>query len=289
VGEKMIKSSMFLGDTTNVDHAYINNLGDIVGGSYRPKFTVTGKVDPVEKVVVDFSTVKKSLKAAIDDTEDGFDHKLWWIEGESLGNITFTGATVSIVTPKVKIYGPKNIVKVVTSSTSFNDYCLSALQKKHPTVDIELETVLTTNFDIMPQLNSMPHMFRYVHGLKESTSWGCQNIGHGHLSYIAANTTNTLATDLLLAEIARDLDGVIFAWADNMPTENLIEYHCGRGPMSMEFVGDVKLVKLTTETTVEFLVDYVIDRYEHQLKQAGVTILFVSEGLSKGACRGINV
>lgn len=283
----MIKSSMFLGDTTNVDHAYIDNEGYVVGGSYRPKFTVTGVVDPVENVVVDFSAVKKSLKSAIDDPEEGFDHKLWWIDGISVGNITFTTDTVSIVTPKVKISGPKNIVRVVATPTSFNDYCLAALQKKYPAVDIELDTTLTTNFDLMPHMNSTPYMFRYVHGLKESTSWGCQNIGHGHLSYIAAETTDILSTDLLLAKIAVDLDRVIFAWTNNMGAENRIEYYCERGSMSMEFVGDVKLVKLATETTVEFLVDYIVDCYRQQLTEAGVKTLFVSEGLSKGAYKDV--
>jgi hypothetical protein len=31
-------------------------------------------------VVIDFSTVKKTIKKVIDDPEKGFDHKLWWFE-----------------------------------------------------------------------------------------------------------------------------------------------------------------------------------------------------------------
>lgn len=284
---------MFLGDTTNVDYAYIDNKGMILGGSYRPKFIVTGEIDPVEKVVVDFSTIKKSLKAIIDDKETGFDHKLWWIEGYSKGEINFNNSTVVITTPYMRIEGPKDIVKVTmydesyTASADFNRYCLGKLKEKFPRVNIKMETNLGTTFDVIPQINSDYHAFRYVHGLKNSTSWGCQNIGHGHLSYIAAQTHNTQATDQVLYQISKDIDSAIFAWRDNQPNDNTIKYRCERGNMQMEFADVVKVICLETETTVEYLVEYIVNRYKHLLINAGVQTLFVSEGLSKGACLAV--
>lgn len=284
----MTTSSMFLADTTNIDHAYIDEQGMIVGGSYRPKFVVTGTVDPVENVVVDFSTIKKTLKATIDDQDAGFDHKLWWIVGKSKGVLEVNGDRISITTDHVQIQAPANAIRIIESSveTELTNYLLAKTAQVYPDVNICIATDLTVDLDVMPQINSTPHLFRYVHGLKESTSWGCQNIGHGHLSYIAATTTNPLMTNMLLAQIAQELDNTVFAWNQNV-SDRTIDYTCGRGHMSMKLSADVKLVVLNTETTVEHLVDYVDATYKQELIDAGVVSLFVSEGLSKGACLNV--
>lgn len=281
----MSKSSMFLGDTTNVDHAYIDDTGMVVGGSYRPKFIVTGEVDPVENVVVDFSTIKKSIKSYIDDKEEGFDHKLWWYEGTSKGTITFDGDRVTIITPHVKITGPKNIIRVITQEADMNEYLMEKLNEKYPSVNICISTIQTTAFDIMPQMNTDVVPFRYVHGLKLSTSWGCQNIAHGHLSYIAATTSDILKTNILLKTMAQELDNSIFAWSENL-SDNVISYESSRGYMEM-VVKSGKIKVLKTETTVEHIVDYIVDNWYNDLKLAGVETLFVSEGLSKGANKDI--
>lgn len=279
-----MKSSLFLNDTTNIDHAFIDDLGMIVGGSFRPKFIVTGEVDQHENVVVDFSTIKKTIKKLIDDNDEGFDHKLWWITGLSLGDIEFTVDTVTITTPMLTITGPKNIVRVI-DQVHLNGYLEERLQEIYPAVNITIDTTLTTEFDLHPNMNSKAHMFRYVHGLKESTSWGCQNIGHGHLSYIAANTTDQLETDLVLAKIAVELDNTIFAWNDNTGGNDAdIKYTCSRGEMSMTLhdASDSCIV-LGTETTIENIVNFIATEWFEELASAGVKQLYVSEGLSKGA------
>lgn len=286
-----MQSSMFLGDTTNIDHAYIDENGVVVGGSYRPKFFVTGDIDPVENVVVDFSTIKKTLKAIIDDKVSGYDHKLWWINGVSEGEISFVEDQVHIITPYVNITGPKDIVKLIDGDVDeyFVKELTVLLNQKYPNVNITIENTMTTTFDLMPHVNSDAFRFRYVHGLKESTSWGCQNIAHGHLSYIAAETTNELATNMLLAGIASTLDGSVFVWHDNITGHDqdgsmvTVEYTSGRGHMKME-VHDSLVVPIETETTVEHLVEFVAAEYGEMLRNAGVTRLHVSEGLSKGAC-----
>jgi hypothetical protein len=282
------QSSLFLGDTTNVDFAYIDDSGMIRGGSVRPKFIVTGKVDPVENVVVDFSTIKKSLKAAIDDKEEGYDHKLWWYADHSGGDLTITDGRVVIDTPYVRIEIPRNALTLITPDEGFQEYVTRKAREAYPNVDVSIDTKMTTTFDLMPQMTSSAHPFRYVHGLRESTSWGCQNIGHGHLSYLAADATgHTAEVDDVLSQIATEIHDTVFVWADNFK-DDTITYTCSRGPMSMTLKEGVKRAVLDTETTVEHLVDYVANTYRERLLSVGVTSLFVSEGLSKGACVDIH-
>jgi hypothetical protein len=282
-----MRSKLWLSDTTNIDHAYIDERGYLIGGSLRPKFIVHGVVDPVENVVVDFSTIKKSIKSIIDHNETGFDHKLWWFTNSSNGTITFTDDTVMIETPMITITGPKNIVRIMDDGfDTIGDHINDELRVLYPNVGIELEVELTTTLDLYPSMNSNPHLFRYAHGLRESTSWGCQNIAHGHLSYIAAATVNELATDLLLAKIAVELDNTIFGWKENANVnENDIDisYTAQRGYMYM-VIKDGKFIILDNESTIENIVEYVAERWGRELHDAGVYELYVSEGLSKGSC-----
>ena len=276
-------SSMFLGDTTNIDLAYISCTGEVVGYSYRPKFIVSGKIDAKENVVVDFSTIKKLLKGTIDDRFDGYDHKLWWYEDASKGTIQFASGMVNIKTPYVEITGPADIVKVIPKDFGIEEHVNRLLQEKYPYNEVSARLTLTTDVDLMPEMNVPPQFFSYVHGLKDSTSWGCQNIAHGHLSYIIAEVTGdtTLATELL-KKIADRINGTIFAWKRNV-NENIITYDSFRGPMKMR-VNSEKFEVLQTETTVEHLVHWVYRVYRDDLYDAGVKTLFLSEGLSKGAC-----
>lgn len=284
-------SAMWLGDTTNIDMSYITNTGEIVGNSIRPKFIVAGKVDPVEQVVVDFSNIKKTIKRLTDDNERGLDHKLIWLEGYSAGNVTFSEDTVTIETEHVKITGPKNIVRIIGVDDNLETYLNKELAILYPNVDVTVASFDTSTFDVMPMVNTSTHPFTYVHGLRESTSWGCQNIAHGHLSYLAAVTEYELGTNLLLQKIAAELDGTVFVWKNNCveQTDNSvkIDYSCSRGAMSME-VTNQKFVVIETESTVEHLVDYVAQRWGNELRANGVSTLFVSEGLSKGACVDLN-
>ena len=109
-------AELFLSDLTVVDHAYIDDSGNVVGGSFNPTFYVAGNVDPVEQVVVDFSTIKKDIKNIIDSRLIGFDHKLWVIDGYSNVNTLSwnslshdTDATqVEIETPTTKLSIPES-------------------------------------------------------------------------------------------------------------------------------------------------------------------------------------
>lgn len=299
---------MFLNQISVVDHAYIDDKGHVVGGSFNPDFIVSGDIDPVEQVVVDFSTVKKDLKRFIDHKEFGFDHKLWFIVGYSLG--TFEQHMVdgewyySIITPTFRAKLPANAVKVFTATeytlesigSAFEDYLQVHMESLYPSIKIVCNntTIAHTNNSIasgqngvLPVAQSQPSYFTYVHGLKDSTSWGCQNNSHGHLSFIQLEPANA-DTLLLQQSIASVLDGVVFIKRENIDrTEGSwvhIDYTTERGHFYAAYdASQIKVVILDTETTIEHLVSHVAEAFGDDIKALGVTRVFVSEGLSKGA------
>lgn len=294
----MARSTMFLSNLSVVDHAYIDHNGEIVGGSFNPSFLVSGDVDETEQVVIDFSTCKKDLKAIIDDKETGIDHKLW------IGNFskcTFSfyqtesgGQFVKIKTPVWDINVPANAVHLVDSAiydtdmvgAYMQDFVNKKLQSKYPGVQVTVYNNTETHG--MPYFKNMT-MFRYTHGLKDSTSWGCQNIAHGHLSYVSVWGDDEVGCKILSSEIANFLDRTMFVYDTNLGRTDdgfiKIQYTTERGAFTLERrVSDTtNILVLPHETTIEHLVDMIARTFEYELKEVGAYELYVSEGLTKGA------
>lgn len=288
-------SCIFLSNISVVDHAYIDNRGNVVGGSFNPSFLVSGEVDPVEQVVVDFSAVKKQIKAIIDDKQIGFDHKLWFIQGWSTGTVSQTENYYTITTPTTEIRLPINAVTIIPDGIYSIDsigrhmgaLVERELSKLHPKINVKVECLNSVDAHFPTNARSAA-LFRYAHGLKDSTSWGCKNIAHGHLSYVQLLPV-TEATSALVETVAQELDDTIFIFRDNIIQESdtwmTIGYTTERGGFEAQYKKDAyKLVVLETETTVEHLVDYVVARFAEEFESAGVSHVLVSEGLSKGAC-----
>lgn len=322
-------STMFLNDLTVVDHAYITEHGDVRGGSFNPSFLVEGEIDPVEKVVVDFSTIKKQLKQFIDDKELGFDHKLWVING--LSNITSievdgvlvtdfadlldhkvysSTSNVTILTPTVTLNVPKNAVKFIDP-----DHCEYTIDNVGKWLSEYLNDCFGGNVTVTCHNTINAHTllpvqvapigyFTYAHGLKDSTSWGCQNIAHGHLSFIqlVGSATPDVQREII-SMITADLDGTVFINKENVVVETAehvgIKYTTPRGSFTGLYekfnprahnicktviaASPAHCVILDSETTIEFLVEYVKSEYSNIFKKFGITAVMVSEGLSKGA------
>lgn len=313
-----MESSMFLNQPTVIDHAYIDHEGRVIGGSFNPCFIVTGKVDPVEHVVVDFSNVKKTLKALIDDRETGFDHKLWVLTQVSNAEVSVGETSVSITTPCTTMELPRNAVKFLHTALDytkeevgkeFESYLNTEMRAAYPGVGISVEVhnaarhqLMTLSDPLMENLDWAIQSFSYVHGLKDSTSWGCQNIGHGHASFVQIFFLDELPAPpgketsedpyALLTSIGDYLDRTIFVNHSNVvsfgdPEEwwiNLEYSTPERGTFRAGYNTRLqKVCVLESETTVEHLVDHVVSLFGDRLRKSGVSKLFLSEGLSKGA------
>jgi len=296
------KLTMFLSDLTVVDHAYIDDNGKIIGGSFNPGFLVTGEIDPVENVIVDFSTIKKSIKGKIDDPISGFDHKLWIIEGYSQCNYSFNEDRAHIDSQAIELDIPKDAVKIFSAKEysiiemglAFANYLNDVLKAHHPGVKVRC-----FNNTKPHQLNIQNHptsYFTYCHGLKNSTSRGCQNNSHGHLSFVALfpdedinHSCDNKKILQLQNDIAQELDATIFVWKENITKQEqnwiYMEY-CSRdrGYFSAKYnTQQQKVVVLDNETTVEFLIEYVSNKWYKQLSDVEADVMMLSEGLTKGA------
>ena len=285
-----MKNSMFLSNLSIVDHAYIDTNGLIVGGSFNPSFIISGEMDEVEQVVIDFSTCKKDVKAIIDDKEIGMDHKLWIGEFSNCEVQDDGVESFKISTPVWDITLPYNAVHFVNAPHYDTDsigvhmqkFVQSELEKKYPTIKVEV--INTVEAHGMPWMTNKAY-FTYSHGLKNSTSWGCQNIAHGHLSYINIVAEDEIGATLLGQKIAAYLDRTMFVWEENLnPDTNTISYSTERGQFKLtQRSNDAKVCLFNTETTIENLTNAICDMFADDLNLIFASEVYISEGLSKGA------
>lgn len=313
-------STMFLNELTILDHAYISSDGIVIGGSFNPSFLVTGKIDPVEQVVVDFSTIKKRIKQYIDDDVNGFDHKCWIIENFSHFMVHIDGeiehdfsklasneidpeTEIEIHTSTSIMVAPKNAFKFIPTIAKHENYSIDNVGMwldtylnnifKDENIQVECTNTIKAHTH-MPEETNPIALFTYVHGLKDSTSWGCQNLAHGHLSYLQVDSDATPEKQKeVLTQIAKDLDYSTFVNRNNIDRDTekelAISYDTKRGHFEASYKKNQrfdrrrKLKVLDTETTVEYLAEYIKNTYAGTLQSINARGLFVSEGLSKGA------
>lgn len=296
------RATMFFDNVTDLDCAVINN-GKVVGRSFRIAAEVTGPIQTEEQVVIDFSACKKEMKRLIDDAELGFDHKFIACTKDDLDGAYArkpNGTERSYISADAfSAIGDTHMFNIIDSA--FSEDILVSLRRA-------IEAMLAEGLDKLMELdegsidvrllpldplevtsgnNRLP--FNYVHGLKNSTSYGCQNIIHGHSSFIEAfddqGAPVPLSHLINIFDIAFNYD-VVVTTSDNVATRDsatVIEYESkSRGVFKMETTQDVWVLDYP-DTTVENLAHYIAVQNRDSLLRNKISRIRVSEGLSKGA------
>lgn len=290
----MTTSTMFLRNITCIDHAWIDCNGFIVGGSKHQEIFVTGAVDEQEQVVVDFSNIKKLLKSWIDDKETGYDHKLWLFTKESNCTWNIVDSTITIVSPQFTAVLPTNAVHIIDGTyydldQDMSKYLLDHAHAHYGTSIVDIQVRLS---DDQFAQNVWRKTFTYSHGLKNSTSWGCQNPGHGHTSFVELVPKHGVDLDQvvkLLDEIVARLNRRVLVYKENVigvTDQDFTIKYCtpARGDFLVTYRRTHPHKFFDVETTVENIVSTIVAELQEQLTDAGVETVYISEGLAKGAC-----
>ncbi|TPG60146.1 hypothetical protein [Ewingella americana] len=329
----MTTSTIFFANQNCIDFGFLRADGCPIGYSVNPSFTLTGRIEEKEQVVIDFSDAKKKLKQFMDDS---FDHRLVVFknaDGSLLGvESTETNAENRTVFHLKNALGrielPEDafcIVDIVGESPDVDsfvqnnlqiflkDYCEKALLA-HYGFAVEVQVKMATLMMSYGDLNNtvFPTLkFNYVHGLKNSTSYGCKNIGHGHLSYLhfehdiklpdQHSPDNKLVIEAFkeYSHLEKVLTNCIFVKRENLDHQQngdeefmVISYSTEeRGFMEMtlnvnelEHYPDVNIHICDKETTIENLAERISEIIARECPNLSgfVNQLFVSEGLTKG-------
>lgn len=287
-------SSIFLNNLTQIDYAEIDVRSlTPKGGSYQLNAIVSGKVDDVEQVVVDFSKIKKDIKGIVDDQNEGYDHKLWVPVDNTNINVEEDSGEIQISTMFFESISPTNATQFITKNIvlDINSLVENYLNKKYPLLKINTQSELTQDNYCPSHLLCSKIDFRYMHGLRNSSSWGCQNMNHGHLSWMAFADKDNSPVLFPFAQSRRlkdELNNSIFIWEENVRSIKNgfieIEYRTPRGLFYSKYSKNSnKVIIVSEDTTIENLADWFVKKYYDVLIEYGVKAIYMSEGLSKGS------
>lgn len=307
----METKSLFLQNITGLDCGVVTSEGHLDGRSYNVSVVVTGEISTVEAVVVDFSTLKKSLKGYIDSEIYGFDHKLLILEGasrvrhdiivEADGSeyLAIKGKSFELTCPTnaVKFVKPVKIRNLRDPRPAYqiggyirdamSEELLKHLQKQFPNsriteVEVRLNSIpMSVGLDSSDSENETLLKFNYIHGLKNSSSWGCQNIAHGHTSFIQVPSKKYIS--LFNRMLVEDQKCNVFVMRENIINDTrshlAIRYECPRGVFGMCLQKDQYQIWITEkETTIENLAEFLMIQ-----SRSVPGSYYFSEGLQKGS------
>lgn len=224
--------------------------------------------------------------------------------------------TVIIETPSTTLVLPLDAVKFIKGGYNEQDIAASmsefltkgfhayhehgkTCEISYDVPDIKIETVIRaephTFINPVKDTVELVSIFRYTHGLGRSTSWGCQNVAHGHKSYLQFipkdNLSDMEIEDMqnLLEATASQLDNAVFINEKDViqssETKITVQYETReRGMFYAEYdrLEYHNIYVLDRETTVENIADHVYLFTQHDLEEAKVSKMLISEGLNKG-------
>lgn len=312
-------TSLFLHNVTHVDCAVIGNDGLPSGLSFVPAFRVHGEVSGDEQVIEDFSSIKKRIKQLVDDPDYGYDHKLIIpmvadrAKDDPFYLQTSSPNGVKLDVGHIRITCPPNAIRIIHDFStqtaeepvltlirqSMEQYLSERLGLKVEVFIPEPQVVQPNGLHYFcPERHAIAYQFEYTHGLPKSTSWGCQNILHGHSSFIQLATDRFGGTEeaqafvdysltSLAESIAAYLDEAYIVSKDHYTNSNglqVVSYESrDRGYFELHLPSDYNVVVMDSEPTIENIVHHVAKQFEAELRENRVTSIAVSEGLWKGS------
>lgn len=319
----MVTKAILVGDL-NADCAILRKQDKFpIGHSSQISAILTGPVEDKEQVIVDFSKAKKALKALIDGI--GPDHRLIVahtitsgdtasdasVENTPLpwsGNLPKDGvlnvnvpegATLAMVLKQ----SLEDMVKSVSKMADMSMIDEQEFASNHPelvdaiavlsTVDIEWqvgeEQQLLAPFD----LGAVSRTFRYIHGLPNSSSWGCQMPIHGHLSVLQIRPNFMVDENMLLDWLPSHIHFIdrtsIIEDGAAPDTETTVRYATqqrGEFVLTYDQKDETMRVAAPTDTTIENIAEWFAIQMRARFGELGFKgktfDLYVSEGLKKG-------
>ena len=299
--------TIYMDNVTVIDCAILNYSNEVVGRSFAVSVTVSSAdLNGKEQVVADFSSIKAKIKAFIDGPF-GPDHK-FVVPGKYVKVIPrTTGVNIATVDiPNGITYeGPADALYPFDYEHGagvvllLEERLASDLGQRFP--EFTFQVFFSERFS-----RHNDCVFYYSHGLAKSTSFGCQNIIHGHTSMVALKvqsfeefqhvvegssvgtwTNNRRQIDDALRKVRSLANRAYFYCADHWnAAESCIEYTSARGHFKLTLPKNQKRVELAVEPTVENMVARFTDQLRNLLTAEAFSMIqrvYVSEGLWKGA------
>jgi len=282
---------LFVRNLTVIDASYLDSVRGFVGESYQVDIVLQGALNE-QSMILDFSLVKKQIKAIIDAEVD---HKL-------LVPHASENCEVSIEDKRTQVNFKLEDNSVIQLRCPNQAYCLlEGDTVSHDLLETYLEQVIILQLPdnvsglevkLRSEKIETPY-YHYTHGLKKHDG-NCQRIAHGHRSKIDIFVNDIYSKELVQEWAKRwqdiylmsqddviDKSDLSFIVAKNDVDKLCSAYHSAQGYFEL-LVPASKVEVLPKDTTVEELAQYICEQVKTVVGDEKVTV-YAYEGIGKGA------
>lgn len=282
---------LFVRDLTVIDATYLDSLRGFVGESYIVDVILTGGLNEMS-MILDFSLVKKQIKAIIDAEVD---HKLIVPHASSR-------CSVNIEPQRTQVNYKLNDNSYIQLKCPTQAYCLLEAE----TISIEVLEAYLEHIVLLQLPKNVGELeiklrsekidtpfYHYTHGLKKHDG-NCQRIAHGHRSkldiFINGEFNQLLVQDwanrwqdiyLVSQEDIIEQRDLSFIVKNNDIEKLCTAYHAPQGYFEL-LIPAHRAEVLPKDTTVEELADFICAETKKRFASDSVTV-FAYEGVGKGA------
>ncbi|MEI6897314.1 MAG: 6-carboxytetrahydropterin synthase [Psychromonas sp.] len=282
---------LFVRDLTVIDATYLDAQRGFVGESYIVDVVLTGALNEMS-MILDFSLVKKQIKAIIDAEVD---HTLIVPHASSR-------CSVDIEPQRTQVNFKLNDNSYIQLRCPSEAFCLLESE----TVSIEVLETYLENIVLMQLPENIGELsiklrsevidtpaYHYTHGLKKHDG-NCQRIAHGHRSkldiFINGEFNQSLVQDwanrwqdiyLLSADDIVDKSSLSFIVKSNDVEKLCSAYHAPQGYFEL-LIPAHRAEILPKDTTVEELAQFICEQTKKRLPDDEV-LVYAYEGVGKGA------
>jgi len=282
---------LFVRDLTVIDSTYLDHKRGFVGESYQVDVVLDGQLNE-QSMLLDFSLVKKQIKAIIDAEVD---HKLIVPKAAEQ-------CTILLDADRTQVDYILEDNSVIQLKSPHQAYCLlDAEIITIPLLEAYLEQVLLVklpenisglSIKLRSEAISTPY-YHYTHGLKKHDG-NCQRIAHGHRSKIDIYINGQYSelwvekwaqrwADIYLASDEDLLDPALLSFSAKASTVPMhcSAYHSAQGYFELLMPAS-RCEVLNNDTTVEELARFICETIKQEEGQNKVTV-YAYEGIGKGA------
>lgn len=282
---------LFVRDLTVIDATYLDAQRGFVGESYIVDVTLSGGLNEMS-MILDFSLVKKQIKAIIDAEVD---HKLIVPHASSK-------CAVTLEPQRTQVDYKLNDNSYIQLKCPNEAYCM--LETEIVTIEV-LETYLENiillqlpenvgelEIKLRPEQIDTP-FYHYTHGLKKHDG-NCQRIAHGHRSkldiFVNGEFNHSLVQDwanrwqdiyLVSSEDIIDKGDLSFIVKSNDLDKLCTAYHSPQGYFEL-LIPAHRAEVLPRDTTVEELAQFICEQTKKRMPDDTITV-YAYEGVGKGA------
>lgn len=274
-------SCLFVEQLTVIDCAFLHASRGLVGESWLVDLELEGDLDD-QSMVLDFGTIKKRLKRAIDNSVDHTllvpvrDPGLWLHRTPGRVSLEFRSPAAG----PIEHHSPPQAVTLVEAETIDAHSVAAHLQ---PLLAAEVPTnVAQIRLHLRNEAISGAY-FHYTHGLKKHDGH-CQRIAHGHRSRLEIEIAGHRKTELELEQARRWEDIYLGTRADLVRQSQhrlRFEYRAAEGEFALE-LPESRCDLLDSDTTIECIAEHLAGQMHRSHPQRPVRVR-AYEGVMKGA------